>query len=120
VYFRCFQVLRELPEANDRFAVVALDPAQPNEIIAVVRYERDPGTVRAEFAAVVEDGWQGRGLGLRLTYWLIEAARQQGIRTLCALILPENGRIRQLFRRLGLPLREWWEEGVEHVDIDLG
>ena len=129
VYLRFFQTLRELPAAQardfahvdgqDRCALVALDPQQPDEIIAVVRYDRDPGTARAEYAAVVEDRWQGRGLGLELTRWLIEVARRQGIRTLYALILPENGRMRQLFQRLGLPLRERGEQEGQRVDIDL-
>jgi hypothetical protein len=45
----------------DHFGLVALDPEDPNEIIAVARYAREPDDQRAEYAALVEDGWQGLG-----------------------------------------------------------
>jgi hypothetical protein len=47
----------------DHFGLVALDPQDQNEIIAVVRYVRTPGDERAEYAALVEDRWQGQGVG---------------------------------------------------------
>src|SRR5215207_9815012 len=52
--------------------LVALDPEDPNEIIAVVRYAREPGDERAEYAAIVEDRWQGHGVGRGLTAQLID------------------------------------------------
>src|SRR3712207_7911837 len=51
----------------NRFALVALDPERPEEIIAVVSFDREGTTDRAEYAAAVEDRWQGKGLGLALT-----------------------------------------------------
>jgi hypothetical protein len=54
----------------DHFGLVALDPEDPNEIIAVVRYARQPGGERAEYAALVEDKWQGQAVGASLTRWL--------------------------------------------------
>jgi RimJ/RimL family protein N-acetyltransferase len=104
---------------RDRVAFVALDPCNPAEIIAVVRYDRDPGTDRAEYAAVVTDRWQGRGLGLALTHRLIEAARAQDIRSFYALVLPENMRMLNLLRDLGLPERITFEDQIERVEIDL-
>lgn len=103
----------------DRFALVALDPVAPEEIIAVVRYDRTPGTDEAEYAAIVTDRWQGHGLGLALTAQLIAAARERGIRSLYALVLPENRRMLNLLRDLGLPERTWNEDGVERVQISL-
>jgi hypothetical protein len=44
-------------DGHDRIALVALNPCDPTEIIAVVRYDREPGTDRAEYAAVVADRW---------------------------------------------------------------
>jgi uncharacterized membrane protein YgaE (UPF0421/DUF939 family)/RimJ/RimL family protein N-acetyltransferase len=129
-YLRFFQALPELPERQaqrlagvdnfDRFALVALDPGQPDEIVAVVRYARDPGTDRAEFAAVVEDRWQGRGLGRAMVRRLIDAARRRGIRAFYALILKGNARVRKLLADLGLPQRERDVDGeVVHVEFDL-
>ena len=129
VELRFFGPLKELSEekarrfaevdGKDRFALVALDPEDEGEIVAVVRYERERGTDGAEYAALVEDRFQGRGLGIGLTRCLIEAAQERGIGRLHALVLRENGRMLRLLRSLGLPERERWENGLEHVEIDL-
>ena len=104
----------------DRFALAALDPDDPNEIIAVVRFHREAGTDRAEYAALVEDRWQGRGLGRRLTQRLIDAARERGIRHLYGLVMPWNKRMLRLLRTLGLPERERREGNIVFVEVDLG
>ena len=129
VELRFFGPLKELSEekarrfaevdGKDRFALVALDPEDEGEIVAVVRYERERGTDGAEYAALVEDRFQGRGLGIGLTRCLIEAAQERGIGRLHALVLRENSRMLRLLRSLGLPERERWENGLEHVEIDL-
>jgi RimJ/RimL family protein N-acetyltransferase len=103
----------------DRFALVALDPEDEDEIVAVVRYERERGTDGAEYAALVEDRFQGRGLGIGLTRRLIEAARERGIDRLHALVLRENMRMLALLRSLELPEHKRWENGLEHIEIDL-
>jgi RimJ/RimL family protein N-acetyltransferase len=103
----------------DRFALVALDPGDEDEIVAVVRYERERDTDGAEYAALVEDRFQGRGLGIGLTRCLIEAARERGIGRLHALVLRENMRMLALLRSLELPERKRWENGLEHIEIDL-
>jgi GNAT superfamily N-acetyltransferase len=103
----------------DRFALVALDPEDEGEIVAVVRYEREGGTEGAEYAALVEDRFQGRGLGIGLTRHLIEAARERGIRHLHALVMRENRPMLSLLRSLDFPERKRWEDGIEHIEIDL-
>lgn len=103
----------------DRFALVALDPDDPDEIIAVVRFHREAGTDQAEYAALVEDRWQGRGLGLRLTQRLVNAARDRGIRHLYGLVMPWNKRMLRVLRNLGLPERERREGNTIFVEVDL-
>jgi hypothetical protein len=71
IYLRFFGSMKKLSDEQaryfastdgvDHFGLVALDPQNPNEIIAVVRYARKPGDERAEYAALVEDSWQGQG-----------------------------------------------------------
>jgi GNAT superfamily N-acetyltransferase len=129
IELRFFGPMKELSEDKarrfaevdgvDRFALVALDPVDEGEIVAVVRYEREADTDGAEYAALVEDRFQGRGLGIGLTRHLIEAARERGIRHLHALVMRENRRMLSLLRSLELPERQRWENGLEHVEIDL-
>ena len=129
IELRFFGPMKELSEekarhfaevdGKNRFALVALDPEDEGEIVAVVRYEREGSTDRAEYAALVEDRFQGRGLGIGLTRCLIEAAQERGIKRLHALVLRENGRMLRLLRSLEFPERRRWENGLEHVEIDL-
>ena len=106
-------------DGRDRFALVALDPENPDEIVGVVRYAREGDEDGAEYAALIEDRFQGRGLGIRLTRALIEAARENGIGHLYALVLRENVRMLGLLRSLDLPERVRWQDGAERVEIDL-
>jgi RimJ/RimL family protein N-acetyltransferase len=106
-------------DGQDRYALVALDPENCEEIVAVVRYDREKGTDRAEYAALVEDRLQGRGLGIALTRSLIEAARERGIRDFEALVLPENRGMLRLLRSLDLPESAHQEDGVRRVSVDL-
>jgi GNAT superfamily N-acetyltransferase len=129
VYLRFFGAKPELSDrkagyftnidGKDRFALVALDPEREGEIIAVVSFDREGETDRAEYAAAVEDRWQGRGLGLALTHRLIGAALKRGIRVFTGVVLFENRRMLNLLRDLGLPEKLRYEEGIEHVEIEL-
>lgn len=123
---------RSLPELPDkqanyftgvdgvnRIAIVALKPDDPSEIIAVIRYDRDDDSQRAEYAAVVTDRWQGRGLGWSLTHLLIDIAQKRGIETLYAVVRPDNAPMLGLLRDLGLPRRIRWEDDVEIVEVTL-
>src|SRR5215204_7795595 len=121
IELRFFGPLRELSDemaerfadvdGKDRFALVALDPQDTGEIVAVVRYAREKGTDGAEYAALVEDKFQGRGLGIALTRSLIEAARENGIGRLYAMVMRENAGMLRLLRSLDLPEREHWRDG---------
>lgn len=130
-YLRYFGPLKELAEKKarhfaevdgyDRFALVALDPEDENEIVAVVRFDREPEKSgdQAEYAALVEDRFQGRGLGIGLTWMVIDAAKERGIKRLYALVLSENGRMLGLLRALELPEKLYWEDGANRIEIDL-
>ena len=129
IYLRFFAAKPELSDREagyftnvdriDRFALVAVDPERPEEIIGVVSFDREGTTERAEYAAEVEDRWQGRGLGMALTRRLIEAALKRGVRTFTAIVLPQNSGMLHLLRDLGLPERSRYEDGTDYVEIDL-
>jgi len=106
-------------DGKDRFALVALDPQDPGEIVAVARFAREEGTDGAEYAALIEDRFQGRGLGIGLTRHLVDAARENGVGHLHALVLRENVGMLRLLRALDLPERIRWQDGAERVEIDL-
>ena len=106
-------------DGADHFGLVALDPEDPNEIIAVVRYARKPGDERAEYAALVEDRWQGQGVGASLTHRLIEVARGNGVRFFYAFVKGTNKRMLNVLRHLDLPEHERVENGEKIVEVGL-
>ncbi len=129
IYLRFFGSLRELPEEKahyfahvdgvDHFALVALDPEDPDEIIAIVRYDREPGSEKAEYAALVEDRWQGHGVGTDLTRRLIDEAREKGVRFFYALVKGQNTRMLNILRHLDLPEQERRVDGIKCVEVKL-
>ena len=73
--------------------------------MGVARYVKDesmPGD--AEFAIVLADAWQGRGLGSKLLASLLSAARANGVRRVLATTLATNEGMLALARRLGFTL----------------
>ena len=127
IHLRFFGSMKELSDRKARYfastdgvdhlGLVALDPEDPGEVVAVVRYAREPGDDRAEYAALVEDRWQGRGVGAELTRRLIEAAKGNGVRRFYALVMGGNERMLNVLRHLGLPERERLEEGAKSVEV---
>jgi len=129
IYLRFFGPMKKLSDEKaryfastdgvDHFGLVALDPQDPNEIIAVARYARQPGDERAEYAALVEDRWQGQGVGADLTRQLIEKARDNGVRSFYALVKGKNKSMLSVLRHLDLPEQERVEEGEKLVEVRL-
>jgi GNAT superfamily N-acetyltransferase len=107
VYRRFHAPLRRPPAGAERLVDVdhdlreALVAVVGGEVVGVARYDRspgDPGT--ADVAVVVEDGWQGVGLGRQLLAELSALAARRGVRTLTADVQADNDRVVGLVRRL--------------------
>jgi RimJ/RimL family protein N-acetyltransferase len=132
IYLRFFGSMKELSEEKAKYfatvdgvnhvAFVALDPEDPDEIIAVVRYDREQREdEKAEYAALVEDRWQDQGIGIALTRELIDEAKDKGVRCFYALVMGENKRMLELLRHLDLPEQERRDEeqGVKRIEVEL-
>jgi acetyltransferase len=70
--------------------------------IGVARYVKDAAARDdAEFAIVLADDWQRRGLGRKLLAALVTAAREHGVRRLYGTTLSTNEPMLALARKLG-------------------
>jgi RimJ/RimL family protein N-acetyltransferase len=109
-YQRFFAIMKRLPpdwaqlratvDYQRRLALVAeTGPATAPELVAVARYEPTDDPETAEVAFVVQDGFQGRGLGVLLLYHLLEAGEARGIRRFRAYVLADNTRMLDLLAR---------------------
>ena len=93
-------------DCERELAVIATTPVQGRERqIGVARYVKEsPSSGDAEFAIVLSDDWQGRGLGTRLLARLIAAAKGHGVRRLVGTTLSVNNGMLALGRKLGFEL----------------
>lgn len=88
-------------------------------ILGVARLQRTAGGGAAEFAVVVADRFQGIGVGGALMRQLLAAARGEGVVRLRADILAENGPMRRLCARAGIPVRPTPDPQVVEADLAL-
>jgi GNAT superfamily N-acetyltransferase len=93
----------------DRLALVAVTE---EGIIAVGRFDREPGRSEAEVAFVVADDYQHHGIGSLLLDELVRAARRRGITSFRASTLAENQAMLDVFHHAGFPVSTPRERGV--------
>jgi acetyltransferase len=93
-----------------RMAIVAVDPEE--RLIAVARYDFSEQSKDAEVAIVVQDQWQGKGLGTRLMTELLRYAEAKGINRFRAYVLADNRRMLDMFRRVTRILRSETQSGI--------
>lgn len=78
-----------------------VDATREIEILGVARFAESGEPQVAEFAIVVTDAWQRRGLGHALFERLVRAARAAGYRQLAGTTFADNRRMLDLARSLG-------------------
>jgi len=126
VYWRFFQpvkqpsekLLHHLAEVDHdlRQAIVAeLD----DEIIAVVRYDRASASDVADVAVLVEDAWQGHGLGRKLLRRLTVDALEHGVVDMTATVLGQNQRALRLAHRVAPDTHGQLDHGEWLLDFHL-
>jgi acetyltransferase len=81
-------------------------------IIGVARYVVDESGGDCEFALVLADAWQGRGIGRRMLEKLIGIAARRGIRRMHGEVLSTNGPMLALVRKLGFRLERLPEDAT--------
>lgn len=89
------------------------------DIVAIGHYYRLPGKSSAEVALVIEDAYQGKGIGTKLIEWLANVARDNGITAFEAEILAENTPMLALFKDYGFHVKSGLEAGVYHVTFPI-
>lgn len=125
-YQRFFTVMKRLPpdwahffanvDYRRRMAVVAEREHEGRvELIGVGRYEASDEEAAAEVAFVVQDGWQGRGLGAILLDDITRAGEARGIRRFRAYVLADNHRMLELLTRFTEVLDRRIEDGVVSI-----
>ena len=111
VYFRYFSTRRSMPHKNlqqyvnvreeDGLSlVVTIGPRENRKIIAEARYMLNSEDPYPDVAFMVDENHRGRGLASALLHYLIDIARERGIKGFRAEVLTSNRPMMKVFERL--------------------
>lgn len=111
-YFRFMDALQELSQGmlvrftqidydREMALVAVLERDEQEQELGVCRYVASADNQSCEFALVVADEWQNKGIGNKLMNCLFDAARAKGIQVMEGEVLAANRPMLELVRRLG-------------------
>jgi acetyltransferase len=126
-YFRFISSMAELPPAMlARFTLIDYDRemamvavlkdrvsgpdgqiTETERILGVSRYVTNPDQSSCEFALVVVDDFNGKGLGSRLMESIMDVARDKGLAEIEGLVLANNSGMLKLMRGLGYQVKNY-------------
>jgi len=124
-------IRRHLPHAELQKKFVVIDYTTEMAILAVIKqqereivvgmaqYYSEEDTLSAEMSIVVRDDFQRKGIGYELFSYLLTVAKNQGLHTITADILPDNMAVFRLMEKLDLRFERKWDNGLIHTIIYL-
>jgi GNAT superfamily N-acetyltransferase len=129
IYFRFFSYLKALPheklqrvvnlDYHDEMAIAGfVGPPENEEMVAIGRFNREPGTNIAEVAFLVRDDHQNLGIGTWLLRYLIQIAQEKGLAGFKADVLAPNKKMMNVFSKSGYRLVTQMVEDTYVLKID--
>lgn len=128
VYFRYFSPRRSMPHENlQKYCsvsedeglsiVVTIGPRENQRIIGEARYMFEKGQEFPETAFMVDENYQGMGIGRFMLEYLILLARERGIKGFKAEVIFSNTPMIKVFEKGPYVLRRHLAEGVVTVSM---
>ena len=119
--YRFFHLLRDIThETLSRFcnidyeremAIIAeYQEGDHRQNVGVGRLIMDPMEQNGEFALLIDDNFQGKGLGLKLLDMLIGIAQEKGLKSVYGVVLNDNNKMLNLARKMGFEITSRSEE----------
>jgi acetyltransferase len=90
-----------------------------HEIMGVGRLIKDSEANEAEFALLVADQYQRKGVGTELLRQLIQFGRDENLQRLTGDILVENQGMQEICKKLGISLRYSLEDNLMKAELEL-
>jgi acetyltransferase len=105
---------------NEMALVAVKQTGDTEEEIGVARYVTNPDKKSCEFALVVSDRWQRKGIGHHLMRRLMDSARERGLETMVGEVLRDNIKMLELIGNLGFRASNHPEDrGIVQVETKL-
>ena len=88
-------------------------------IVAEARYSYDANEQSYEMAFIVDERYQNRGVSSFMLNYLLKIAKERGIQTLSASVLPQNEKMLKVFQKAGIQPTSKYEDGVVRMRFNL-
>jgi GNAT superfamily N-acetyltransferase len=123
VYFRYFSPKRTMPHSNLQTyvnlkedegisLVVTLGPRENRKIIAEARYMVEPNDGFADSAFMVDENYQGKGIASYLLNYLIEIAKERGLKGFKADVLFSNQPMLKVYDKVPYRIFKQFSDGI--------
>jgi len=130
IYYRFFSPMKQLSPAmlarftqidyDREIALVAIQETGSKEkMLGAARVILQHNLKDAEFAVLVGDPWQGKGIGAQLLSTCLDIARKRRFRSLWGTVLAENEGMLALGRKLGFTIRRGDQSGEFELTLDM-
>jgi len=130
LYLRFERQLNEIPldqaiqlcsvDHKNELAIVAeIKEAGSHRLIGLGQLSADPDRATAEYAVLVADPWQGKGLGSKFTDFCLEIAWRWGIKRVVGEFSPSNVRIIRILQSRGFRFQRDRQEQVVFAEKTL-
>ena len=116
IYYRFFSQMKKLPnhmlvrftqiDYDREIALAVVDESSgENRLLGVGRIIPEYNRKNAEFAVVVIDEWQGKGIGVELLSRCLTASMKMNMEQVWGMVLAENSNMLALGRKLGFTIK---------------
>ncbi len=129
IRYRFFQMLKDTPhEVRVRYCNVDYDREVAivaeivengkRKILGVSRVSIETDGKSSEMAFIVSDYWQGLGLGTKMVDYALDIAKEKGVESVYAVMLPDNYRALSLTKKMGFNI-EYLSDGTVKATLNL-
>jgi acetyltransferase len=126
IYYRFFSSLKHMSKKmlarftqidyDREIALVAIDETTSEEkMLGITQVFVHPDGDRGEFAILVGDPWQGKGVGAKLLEHVLQIAKQRNIHDIYGTVLRGNTNMLRLGEKLGFTRQ--WDSGKEECTL---
>lgn len=126
IHYRFFHAISEITHEmlirychNDYDREIAIVAQDAGKLYGVARLMFDPGEGSAEFAVVVTDSWQNKGLGSTLVKKIVDVARKKGLRKVYATVITENTAMKHVAQKLGFKVEASDDPQIDNLTLYL-
>jgi acetyltransferase len=129
IRYRFFQMLKDTPHEvrvrycnidYDREIAIVAEVVEDGKkkILGVSRLSIEPDGKSGEMAFIVSDYWQGLGLGTKMVDYTLDIAKEKGVESVYAIMLPDNYRALSLTKKMGFTI-EYLNDGTVKGELNL-